>query len=652
MVKSHFFRLFILICAASLLSGCGFARKAEENISTIATAPVTEPVVIQEAMPQAQLQDALLRAEYAMLSAMISVEEKFSSTGYNGSAYVGDVDGDNQPELAVAGMYMIFDSTNGRGFIYHTTPNYSSFYVDDDNSFYVASFLGDGFPETMGEGYYHCYKYEYNHFSTLRNGEWASAFSRYHDSVQEAWDSEGGNDYRYGEYLQKIEEYQIDGQLVSEEEYNSRTASLTNVTTKAQDYTVNIYDAKYTDSLLSALESRYMSDFGATTLRQDIDGDGQPETVIAVPGLLEPYRAARDPQKEDLFYFGSALDSTISSSRSHTGILVADTQNDKLILSAYCALSDLRLYEGMRTLSQDHCLWLDNTAIYTPGRFATLDGLTDADRDSVFRGLVSFLESGGYSDIVLKTVDIGDAPGSELLCLCRKDGAWYVLIFVFQDGVPVILNNTKLDTSAVYLTEADGQQSLLTYSQSVFTSANGITYTNYYYSVTRFDEAGKTVYICTDSAGFSDVAIDATDVAEFFAGLNTYMVKIIVISDPFQLQGNQWLLPEEAEYGTTPQEPEPEQAEEYAIGFVQIQNPSSWLNLREGPGTQYPCVLMDPSNPDSFVRQALGSPVTVLETIETGDAENPVWVKVRITYANKVIEGYSSKTYIRMADGS
>ena len=84
------------------------------------------------------------------------------------------------------------------------------------------------------------------------------------------------------------------------------------------------------------------------------------------------------------------------------------------------------------------------------------------------------------------------------------------------------------------------------------------------------------------------------------------------------------------------------------MGFVQINDPSSWLNLRQGPGTNYPQVLMDESDPNSFIKQALGAPVTVLETVETGDVANPVWVKVRISYGDREYVGYSSKSYIRI----
>ena len=61
-------------------------------------------------------------------------------------------------------------------------------------------------------------------------------------------------------------------------------------------------------------------------------------------------------------------------------------------------------------------------------------------------------------------------------------------------------------------------------------------------------------------------------------------------------------------------------------------------------------MLTNPEDPDSFVRQALGSPVTILETIETNDEENPVWVKIRILYQDTEIIGYSSKTYIRIPE--
>ncbi len=653
MKHSYIVRLLALVCAAALLSGCGAGSGSKKSdsipITVPATDPVTEPAAIQEPMPQAQLQDALARTEYAMIAAAMSAYGRIRCLDAympESHVYVGDIDGDNRPELTSTYASMTFELDDGRDFHYQFTQSDPSFYIDEDNVFYHGSYMGDGWPEEMGDGYFHCWDYFYHSFSVWKNGEWTTVLRRSGETLQEAWDNPGGIDFRYGEYLEYNVSCEVDGEPATEEEYNSRRDKLTQITTKPSDYTVNIYDAVYADSLLSALESRFRSDFGASVLHQDIDGDGQTETLFALPELFAPYEAINDKNQGEIWYDEGIL----SRFGDYTGILIADIQGDRLILTAHAASSDVRLREGMTVEYRDNCLWLDSTAVYAPNSFETLEALNDTDLTGVYNGLVNFLNLGGYTQAVLKKVDISDASGSELLCLCQKDGTWSVLVIIFQNGIPHPVNNIRLDSSAAYVTEIDGKQALLTYSQNIYTNPNGNTHTSYYFSVYRYDQNGEYVHIAGESVGYSDEDKDATAVADFFQKLTQYMIKIVVIGDPFQLQGNQWLSPEEADHGTTPQEPEPEQAEESVMGFVQINDPSSWLNLREGPGTEYPCILMDPGNPDSFVRQALGSPVTVLETIETGDSENPVWLKIRITYANKVIEGYSSKTYIRLAN--
>ncbi len=643
-MKKRMTRMLALLLALCLMAGCGAkGSKAPENAPT----QPTEPASQQEPMPQAQLQDALARTEYAMLAAAMTMEDKLKSMeGYmpESCTYVGDIDGDNLPELTSTYASMTFELDNGRDFHYQFTQSDPLFYIDEDNVFYRCSYMGDGWPEEMGDGYFHCWEYFYDSFNVWKNGEWTTVLRKSGETLQEAWDNPGGTDFRYGEYLEYNVSCEVDGEPATEEEYNSRRDKLTKITTKASDYTVNIYDAIYADSLLAALESRFYSDFGADILRQDIDGDGQTETLFALPDLFAPYEAINDKNQGEIWYDGGIL----NRFGEYTGILIADIQGDRLILTAHAALSDVRLREGMTVDYRDNCLWLDSTAIYAPTGFETLEALTDTERTAVYNGLLHFLNMGGYTQAVLKKADISDEPGSELLCLCQKDGVWYVLIIIFRNGVPQSINRISLESAAVYLTEIEGKQAILTYNQFIYTSTDGYSRTNYYYSIYRYDQNGQYVDLGGDSVGYSDDDKDATKVAEFFQKLNAYLLKIVVISDPFQLKGNQWLNQEEADHGTTPQEPE--QAEEYAMGFVQIQDPGSWLNLREGPGTEYACILMDPGNPASFVRQALGSPVTVLETIETGDPENPVWLKIRITYADKVIEGYSSKTYIRLAD--
>jgi hypothetical protein len=246
-------------------------------------------------------------------------------------------------------------------------------------------------------------------------------------------------------------------------------------------------------------------------------------------------------------------------------------------------------------------------------------------------------------------VDVTEYDGDEYMCICHKDGVWYVFVIVIMDGDPVVMYGNSLQNSAVYLTEYEGQECLLVYNQSVYMQ-NGITYTNYNYSLERIKLDCQTQYLDFAYVNYSDEDENATAVSQFFQKLNVYLTRIIVICDPYKLTGSAWMAPTEAVYGTVPQEEsqQPEENEEPVMGFVQIEDPSSWLHLRVGPGIEYDKVLMDPSDPDSFVRQALGSPVTVLETIETNDPENPVWLKIRILYADREIIGYSSKTYIRL----
>jgi hypothetical protein len=199
----------------------------------------------------------------------------------------------------------------------------------------------------------------------------------------------------------------------------------------------------------------------------------------------------------------------------------------------------------------------------------------------------------------------------------------------------------------MFLTEYEGVQAILSYYQTVY-EQNGENVTQYSFQVSRIDESGNETVLDSAYISYSDSDLDATRIAQFFQKPGAYLLKVVVIYDHYQLTGSLWMNPENVEYGTTPEEPETVPGEMPQLGFVQIQDPSSWLHLRVGPGVEYDKVLMNPDDPDSFVRQALGSPLTVLETAQSSDPANPVWVRIRIIYQDRVIEGWSSKTYIRM----
>ena len=307
---------------------------------------------------------------------------------------------------------------------------------------------------------------------------------------------------------------------------------------------------------------------------------------------------------------------------------------------------------------------MDNVTIdYTrpefTGYFAWMDGhwkLTDIkqgvavmDYSNIFAIIAPQLEIDGYTNIVIKHADLGSGQNDELLCLCQRDGVWYLIIYIIVDGAPVPKHNIPLSDKACYLTEYNGDTYLLTYIQNIVEDGSG-TYHSYSYTLSGFDSDGNESIAEQGSTGYYDSTANAQQAAAFFEKLNKYLVKIIVLYDPYKLTGKSFMEQSDASFGQVPPEPEQEQdekPEEMQMGFVQINDPDSWLNLREGPGLSYECVRLDPNDPGSIVRQALGSPVTVMEEVESADG---TWLKVRITYQDRIIEGYSYKAYIRLVN--
>ena len=101
------------------------------------------------------------------------------------------------------------------------------------------------------------------------------------------------------------------------------------------------------------------------------------------------------------------------------------------------------------------------------------------------------------------------------------------------------------------------------------------------YSLLRFGDTGASTLLANEYVGYYDTDADATAVAQFFEKLNVYLIKIIVIRDPYRLTGRMWLKQDETELGTVPAESASEQPEETqpdaqapVMGFVQM-----WLSM-------------------------------------------------------------------------
>ncbi len=257
--------------------------------------------------------------------------------------------------------------------------------------------------------------------------------------------------------------------------------------------------------------------------------------------------------------------------------------------------------------------------------------------DSLLESLKGF----GYSDPIFKWADVADTQGEELLCLCRHEGAWRLIVIGFADNQPVPIYTLDLRDQACYIVELGQVPHLCLYSQKADSSGG-----SYDYRIFRFDGQQNMVDVDSKRIEYSQSGADPVKLAAFFEAFSGYVSQLKVLRDPFGITGTYWIDRNQVDFGSLPQEEESVQQTQEKAGFVSIQYADSWLHLRTGPGTQYDKVLLDPNDPQSFVRQAKGAPVTVLETVETGDGKNPVWVKIRITYADRELIGYSSKRYI------
>lgn len=645
-------RIFALLLAMSmLLSGCALFEENEAAVmqqEATSTAASTTPPVQQE-MPAAEKEALMRRLEYALLCAAINAQDRARSMlgwdAVNTQTYLGDYDGDGDEDLICGPQTHIFDAAN-RTNRYRFSQSGTTFFTDKDGTLYLQddmfgayNYETDGMVvEGLGESLW---------YSKLDGSQWRITMTQSLSLDRELVMDSNDRFVRYGKTLSEEHTYKLDDSIVSEAVYEARLQELglARLNTYAASYVQNRADACYTDDLLEETEHYLNSLYGCRRMDADVDGDGETESLFFLTGsILQLWMDCLeyDHQVESIDSAKYYLEALFDPQQPRTCLLMADRKGGELVLDALCVQAEISVRDGMDIRFADGFMFLDGQPAYIHGSF---DSPSAAWLDA-------YIKVFGYSDCIIRTVDVSDMAGPEYLCLCQRDGVWYLLIFVFESSGPRSIYGMDLSSSAAYLVEKDGKQCLLTYSQY-----NSNNYTHYSYSLLRFDDTGVSNILENDFVGYYDSDADATAVASFFEKLNVYLMKIIVVRDPYRLTGRMWLKQDETEHGTVPAEPQTEQpggsapdTQAPVMGFVQINDPGSWLNLRQGPGTEFPRVLVNENDPDSFVKQALGAPVTVLETVETGDAANPVWVKVRISYGDREFVGYSSKTYIRIPD--
>ena len=665
-------RAVSLVLAVSLLSGCATTPSTTPTqteaviqttapVTTVTPDPSTQIPATQTAMSAQEQSTALANMDFAMLCAAFDAalrEEKLLDPSILQQTQVvcADYDKDGYPNILLGnGSHLDFSLTPQRTVDYRTESLLElgglspTIYTDKDGNIYKLDRNEDLFDITVDGNPGVTTHSEYI-YSQWQDGAWVPVIT--YKGSNTAVASIGPDGQEIWTTTEDTGTAVIFGQTGTRQDMNNRLLEMgmTEISTRPCEYVETVFDATYWESLLDALDAYLKENYSEYTdmLLQDIDGDGDEEAIFLVPGFIETWFDSLLEKGEA--YLQNAQRTfryEFPEQYRPTGVLVADIKDGQAVVTAHCSLEDIEFDSNMTIRMEDGQLKFDGNTVYQNGSFGNLTP------EEIPQELEQFLAQYNYDEFFCRRVDLSDLDGQEYLCVSAKDGKWYLFVFIIIDGNPIVLYSNPLGSSAVFLTEYKGTQALLSYTQTMY-EENGETVTQYSFQVFRISENGAETILDYGYTSYGDRDLDATRIAQFFQKPAAYLLRIIVIYDLYQLTGIQWMNPENVDYGETPEEPEgtteSTTAQNPQLGFVQIQDPSSWLNLRVGPGVENAKVLMNPDDPDSFVRQALGSPVTVLETAESSDPANPVWVRVRIIYQDRVIEGWSSKTYIRMIE--
>ncbi len=599
------------------------------------TGETVQPAV----MSQEELNEAFDRTEYQMVTAALQAESSrvrmngnrgaYSNHLVDHTIYYGNLDHDPDMELLYGSNFTRFDLSDGKKCYGQGTTTTRSFYLDKNGMFY------DMIP--LGEEYYY----------SAADGTTFSYWPNY--------------DYTDMEARLNKKEIPYDELQAYMEELN-----LQPITDQSVPSTAYSYDEKYAHSLLDGLDQYFRAEFSRYQGKYcaDLDADGTDETLFLIPGFMDPWFEDYDLNSITDEFFSTHNIPGLDMNLDRTAIVIADNNGSELRVQAYCVEKDITLSSVANISYGDNCILLDGVYVYA--------NFQPYEKSKAFYGLNQYLTAQGYTNILMKAADLSEAVNDEILVIGEKEDKWMILIYTIRADTPVLVYYKSLEGQSCFLTEYAGMQALIHYNQNVSLNYNNQYHHNYNYKVFRMDGAGNFVILDEKQMSYSEDEESAEKAAEFFEALNDYLIKLIVIYDPYALSGENLLTTENADFGTSPdigsqeqpnpdkpdqeepnQQPDQEKPKQEEIGFVSIQDPNSWLHLRVGPGLEYDKVLMDSQDSNSFVRQALGAPVTILETVEVeNDEENPVWVKIRIRYEGMEIVGYSSKTFIRLASES
>lgn len=408
-------------------------------------------------------------------------------------------------------------------------------------------------------------------------------------------------------------------------------------------YTSRMYEQVAAAEELSARYAAHLDELGSDVTGAyfgDFDGDGLDESILLAADLLDAWLEDAAGTDEQLAACRKLIGKTVCMYLDPDG-------NQTLAVHSFClpegqtAVKDALWDNGMVQLLQN-----DGRVVrFIVGSYGDYHTDTVVLR-RIFASFRDYLEDLGYTDVRLRLADVSSAPGRELVCCYSNGNSYSVVVYAIVNGRLHPLYHKQGMDGAVYLVTYQGADYLLDYSQKL-----SDTYAQTYsYSLFRFTESYIMEIQDADSLRVEANQGGGSVGSSFFDRFNGYLNSSAVCYDPYSLMG--YAVMQETGWEDLG---EPEglylrisNCGTNKTGVITLQDDNSFLNFRSGPSTDYSRVLINDNDPESYVKQVQGSPVTVIMPYNTGDSQNPIWLKIRINYQDQVLEGYSSQRYIRI----
>ena len=426
---------------------------------------------------------------------------------------------------------------------------------------------------------------------------------------------------------------------------------------KSQTCIVNSVDSKtLLESYTEYLDSLAVEGIRYNLLYGDYDNDGATEYYLYVYFPVEATFSAINNSSAYTDYINNSGDKDCS----HGVIIYADTHNGQTAFRSYYSGLD---YHGEHSVSVSdgvmkvsHGTAVDEIyVVCTPYTVYESYAYQEDAFLSMCNSYAASLVSQGYSEVYYHCVDISDADGEETVFVYTdKLGKVNVRVVTFINGKIHYIYENSSELCATYLTEIDSVKYLIEYTQVLDTETDSYE-SSYFYKIYRFDGNYITVEHSRDDTVVKYGTVSSEN-EEFFARFNAYIANALVLSDPYEITGYGSLSHSSGmtTHGGADGNTDTDNQQAYLNisncstskqGIVNVPE-TSHLNFRKGPAVSYPKILIDQTDDESFVRQLRGSSVTVIDTVNTGDEENPVWVKIQIKYNDLTLEGYSSQSWI------